>query len=217
MNGPQYLTKSDYLYESIKQDILNGHLRPGERLVVADIANKYSTSPMPVREALRRLQQEGLIEITPHIGAKVTSVNLEEFHEIMIIRCELEPLAVRLAVPRLSGEKIDEMDELNRNMREAMEADDPKKFSHYNEEFHHLFYDICGNDFLINLINELWHKTERTKSIFARYPQRMYDSCQEHELVAKYAKEGNAEAASEAFRKHKLEGFFIVGRLLDQE
>lgn len=217
MYEKHFMTKSDWLYENLKNEILDGKLRPGERLIVADVANKFEVSPMPVRESLKRLQQEGLIEMTPHIGAKVNAVDMREFEDIVAIRVELESMAAKLAAGNFTQHQKDRLFELIDEMKKAAGNNDPKTFGALNQDFHHFIYDNCGNGYLGGLINELWGKTERTKGIFVRYPERMAISISEHEKIAVYIDQGDAEGAYNAFKRHKRIGFEMVKSSLLQE
>ncbi|RLA82489.1 MAG: GntR family transcriptional regulator, partial [Deltaproteobacteria bacterium] len=90
-------TKSAAIYRFLKQDILNGRLRPGEKLVASKVAEAYGVSIIPVREALNRLRAEGLVTIIPHTGAYVTEIDLEDLKDLYPIRGVLEGFATRLA------------------------------------------------------------------------------------------------------------------------
>ena len=99
-------TKNVLLYEKLRQKIVKGTLKPGQRLVMAEIAKSFGASETPVREAIRRLESEGYVSFTPHAGAVVTRTDERELSEIYLIRIALEALATRLAVPFLTARDL---------------------------------------------------------------------------------------------------------------
>ena len=107
-----FKTKNMAVYEALRQDIIDGRLKPSQKLIMSDLAKRFELSEIPVREAIRRLESDGIVEFTPHMGAVVSKIDESEFVEIYLIRIELEALANRLAVPqcdaagyRISGQK----------------------------------------------------------------------------------------------------------------
>ncbi|HVA22754.1 MAG TPA: GntR family transcriptional regulator [Candidatus Micrarchaeia archaeon] len=99
-----YLPRSHLLTQQLREEILGGHLAPGQRLRQEDLASRFAISRIPVREALRQLASEGLITIVPHSGARVSTLDPGELDELYRIREQLDPLAVTLSLPRLSAE-----------------------------------------------------------------------------------------------------------------
>lgn len=213
----EYSTKSDLLYTHLKEQIIDGVLRPGERLVVLNVANEFHVSPMPVREAFQRLQQDGLITMTPHVGAKVISLDMQSFKEIISIRNELEPMAARLAATEMNDEQINELFRLTEKMEACAGVSDARLYSKLNQCFHGCIYQGCGNHTLCELIESLQAKTERSRSIFMRDPDRMVTSANEHRQIAQCIRERNPEATYQAFRSHKEKGFDIIIRMLSEE
>lgn len=213
----EYSTKSDLLYAHLKEQILDGVLRPGERLVVANVANEFQVSPMPVREAFQRLQQDGLITMTPHVGAKVVSLDMKSFKEIISIRNELEPMAARLAASEMTDEQINELFCLTDEMEACTKANDARLYSKLNQRFHSCIYQGCGNHTLCELIGSLQAKTERSRSIFMRDPNRMVTSTADHRQIAQCIRERDPEAAYTVFRTHKEKGFDLIIKMLSEE
>src|SRR5690606_13298771 len=127
-------TRAQWVYEQLKEAILSGALEPGERLVVDQLARDFGTSPIPVREAIRRLEAEELVETTPYIGARVAPVRADQLEELMAIRKELEPLLARTAVLGATPEAIDELEDLVRRMDEVAYTDQ-LAYSRLNYEF----------------------------------------------------------------------------------
>ena len=103
---PKGKTKNLVVYEKLRQGIIKGTIRPGQKLVMATLARKYNTRETPIREAIRRLESDGYVIFTPHSGAVVTEINRQELSEIYAIRISLEALATRLAVPFIDQDDL---------------------------------------------------------------------------------------------------------------
>ena len=143
-----FKTKTDVVREKLRQDIIDRKLRPGQRIVISEVAKDFGLSEIPVREAIRRLESEGLVEFTPHVGAVVSTIDENEFLEIYLIRIELEVLATRLAVSHI-GEK--ELIVLNRMIREAGIAIKQKKHEKLgplNKKFNMAIYQASPYTYL---------------------------------------------------------------------
>jgi DNA-binding GntR family transcriptional regulator len=212
-----YVTKNDLVYKKLKNEIITGKLRPGERIVVAEVAQRYQVSPMPVREALVRLQQDELVCIIPHMGAKVMAFNVKKFLEITAIRVEIETLAARLATNYLSENEIEQLDVLINNMKQALEEKDVIAYEEFNRKFHETIYAACGNQQLYELILSLWEKTEISRTIFYRLSDRTAISFIEHQQWLEAIKERAADKVASVVRKHKENAFQRLSEVMEKE
>lgn len=138
----------------IRGAIIRGDFKPGERLKQSDLAEKMGVSRMPVREAFRKLESEGLILLEPHKGAVVKSISIEDIQEIYALRSELEKMAVQQSVDLLTEEDIEELSFLVREMENAKDAD---TFVQYNIDFHRLLVKRCKWERLNSFIGTLWN------------------------------------------------------------
>ena len=211
-----YVTKNDYVYKQLKSDILEGRLRPGERIVVADLASRFELSPMPVREALVRLQQEDLIEIIPHTGARVAFTNMKKFMEIVAIRIELETFAAKLATIHITQEQIEKLTKLVEQM-EQVDDRDPVAYENLNRTFHELVYSSCQNQQLYELIMSLWEKSQVSRTIFLRLSDRVATSIEEHKMWLMAIMERNEEKVAAIVRQHKEKAFKRLAEVLANE
>ena len=190
-------TKSTAVYRLLKRDILNGRLKPGEKLVASRIAEAYGVSIIPVREALNRLRAEGLVTIVPHTGAYVTEIDLEDLKDLYPIRGVLEGLAARLACSRLGERDFGLLDRLIRKMDRVIEEGRFPEMGALNYEFHMAIYRASGNKHLVKLIEDLWQKTGRVRGIFALVPERAKESNREHREILQALEAGDARRAEE--------------------
>lgn len=211
----EFNTKNNYLYVSLKDDIIEGKLRPGERIVISDVAKRYNVSPMPIREAINRLQQDGFIEVIPHVGARVCAIDLDRHKDLMQIRFELEPLAVRLSTEFIDDERISQLEDIIRQMEESVKNKENKRYGKLNKEFHLLVYGAGPNEILYNLIVSLWLRTEFSRGIFELLPERNEKSLAEHKAMLEAIKARNGELAAQILRQQKTESTAMHLKLLE--
>ncbi|MFH1137547.1 MAG: GntR family transcriptional regulator [Pseudomonadota bacterium] len=189
-------TKADQVHRRVKAAILQGQFVPGEKLVAHQLAQRFNTSIIPVREALSRLEAEDLVTVVPHTGIYVKNIDLDQLRELYPIRGLLEGYAVRLAADRLVPDDFARLWGLVRLMDEAAAQGDAGRMGEYNREFHLALYGACGNQSLVDLIDELWQKTILARLIFKLTPKRAEASNREHRKILEYleqGKKGNAE------------------------
>ena len=161
-----FKTKHLAIYEELRKDIVDGKIKPGEKIKISDVARKYELSEIPVREAIRRLESEGFVEFTPYVGATVCKMDKQEFIEIYLIRIEIEALAARLAAEHVSPKDIQHLKKLNKEMAAALEHDTPEALGDLNKQFHLSIYNAAPYPTLNKLISDLWEKVERTQECF---------------------------------------------------
>ena len=213
----KYVTKNDFVYKELKAEILEGRLRPGERLIVADLASRFEVSPMPIREALMRLQQEELVEIVPHTGARVATVNMKKFLEIVAIRVELETLAAKLATKHITNDQIAALAKLVEQMEEVGLVNDFAAYQELNSRFHELIYAQCQNQQLFELIMSLWEKSKISRSIFSRLANRTAISILEHKQWLESIMERDEEKVTAVVRQHKENAFKALSEVLEKD
>jgi len=197
-----FQTKSDYIYYELKRDILKKVFHEGERLVVSDLAKKYDVSPMPIREALLRLSQERHIELIPHIGAKVISINQEQFTEIQVVRGELEAVATRFLAPLITDEQLFKLNALIQEGKDYLDDDHPESYLEWNKRFHFLVAEMNPNRILEEYIKSDWNKLEYIVNGSLAEKWRVKDSFHEHELWFKALRLRDPVKAEMACRSH---------------
>lgn len=195
-------TKTDFVYRTLQAEIMGGVLPPGQRLRLAEIAERYATSEMPVREALRRLQADGLVKFENHRGATVTSVSLSRVVEIIATRTFLEVLAISEATPFHTKETLQKARRINDELRKAK---DPRRSSELNRQFHVQLYQPCPNTFLKQEIDMLWDKVWSTqqRSVFERTPARVRGAVAEHGEILEALASGSVEMVRLAALRHR--------------
>lgn len=197
----EFNTKNNYVYEKLKDEIIEGKLRPGERIIISDVCRRFDVSPMPIREAINRLQQDGFVEVVPHVGARVSPFDLERHKELMLIRIELETLAVRLA--KIDDETLVRLEEILREMEDSLRNNDNKKYGKLNKEFHLLIYSSSPYKMLFDLILTLWQRSEFSRDIFEKIPGRNEASLAEHKAMVEAIKDLDMDRAAQVLRQQK--------------
>lgn len=181
----------------LRDAILRGDIAPGERLVQEELANSLGVSRMPVREALRKLEIEGLIIIEPHRGAIVKSLNVEDIEEIYKLRSQFEKMAVEESVKHMDASSIKELERLVIQMEKAKDAEE---FVEANIEFHNLLMSRCTWKRLLFFIETLWNGfPQQTPHILT---EQMKRSNHEHQDILEAVKSGDPVKAAELVSLH---------------
>jgi len=199
-----YTTKTDAAYEVLREAILAGVLAPGASVQPKPVAVELDMSVIPVREALRRLEQDGLVTIRPHFGATVRALADEELEETMLMRAALEGLATRLATPTVDDATLARLEDLFDRMDACIAADDPACFGELNREFHLTLYASSRYQRLYHLIESLWDQVPRARTVFSLVPSHMSVSQQGHGRLMEALRSRDGEAAERALHEQKV-------------
>lgn len=203
----EYYTKSDVVTAAIRELVITGELAPGTELRQRDLAMRFNVSPTPVREALKRLESEGLVHYDVHRGARVMDTAFEADEENFLIRAALERLAVRLAATRITAEDLAELEALNARLA-ASDSDDPE-IPEVNRQLHFRLYEAARAPLLLALLRLLWHSFPPAKHI----NRTVADSVMQHAEIIGALRTGDRDAAEAAISRHILE--FRVGGSVD--
>jgi len=200
---PKGKTKNLLVYEKLRQSIIKGTLKPGQKLVMAALARKFKTSETPIREAIRRLESDGYVTFTPHTGALVTEINRQELSEIYVIRISLEALATRLAVPYISQDDLNWLKKKNDEMRVVVEKNRYEQLARLNRAFHLRIYKAAPFPRLYKMISDLWDAFERWPSIFTYVPERAASALKEHEQIIEALETSDVDRADDLMKEQK--------------
>jgi len=199
----QFKTKTEIVHATLHRDIIAGKLKPGQRIIISELAKEFGFSEIPIREAIRSLETAGLVRFTPHVGAVISEFNEREFLEIYIIRIELEALATRLAVAHITEADLDSLDKNIEKTEKAIQQKKHDKIGPLNKEFHLRIYQAAPYPYLQNLIKSLWEKFELYQSVFAYVPDRIIPSCQEHKKIIEALRAKNGALAERLVKEQK--------------
>ena len=193
-------TVKDALVENLRDEIIKGSLRPGQKLRQEELAAYFDVSTMPVREALRELEAEGLVTITPHRGAVVTRLSAEDLQDIYDIRTNLEEMATRLAVPRLDETALADLTQCIQAMDDHF--DDAIIYTYLNHEFHLMLYTASGRRHLCELIELLRRRTQHYVYAHLSVMGRRPESIEDHRSILEACQRGDADRAAAIMRQH---------------
>jgi DNA-binding GntR family transcriptional regulator len=198
MKPNPYLSKGDVVFESLREMITRGEMPPGEPLRQRDIAERFNVSPTPVREALRRLESEGLVESDLHRGSWVAPVQDEEEAESYLILAALESLATGLAVEKITDRDLEEVRALAKAFAERP-ADDPAA-TELNREFHFRIYECARSPLLLSLMRLLWLSFSHRPQLWRPHA----DSVKDHERLIEALAARDGEQAQTIVHDHVL-------------
>ncbi|MBI4276853.1 MAG: GntR family transcriptional regulator [Armatimonadetes bacterium] len=191
---------NDAVTRVVRDAILRGKFRPGERLVQDDLAAELKVSRQPVREALRRLESEGLIIQLPQRGFVVREYSEGDVRENYYLRQLLECEAARLAAGRILPQELEPLKAANRAMADAVSAQDASSVVERNARFHRLVHESARMPGLVRLINQLWVGLTVLTPLFIS--GRASRSIREHEAIIAALQAHDAEQADTAMREH---------------
>lgn len=186
----RHQTLREKILETIRDAILKGTLKPGEKVAEPELAERFGISRTPIREAFRQLESEGYLTVIPRKGAVVTALSEQDVQEFYAIKSILEGYAAELAASRLTEKEIEKLEAINERLKTLAKEGDVKAFFRVHNEFHELFLKASGNSKLYELIQQLGLKFNRLRMASLSVAGRMEISVAEHDNLLK------------AFRKH---------------
>lgn len=197
-------SQAERLRVIIEEDILAFKLRPGDKLDECRLAQQYGTSRTPVREALRQLSSNGLIEIRPHKGAVVAKLGIRELIELLEVIAELEGACGRLAAKAGLNGDLEAIVAAQEDCRKYAELRDAQNYQKANEAFHDAIYFASGNEYLIKLTLGLRNRVAAYRRMRLDQPSRLKLSVVEHDRIVHAIQEGLAEETDRLLQLHIL-------------
>ncbi|GAA1519091.1 DNA-binding GntR family transcriptional regulator [Agromyces terreus] len=184
-------SKSQLAYRFIRQRIDDGRYVPGYRLVLGQIAGELDMSVVPVREAIRRLEAEGLVTFERNVGAQVALVKETEYLHTMQTLALVEGAATALSAPTLTPDHLRRAREVNERMRRTLDDFDPVRFTELNLAFHAVLFEECPNPHILDLVHRGWNRMKVLRdSSFSFVPGRAHESVAEHERILELIESG---------------------------
>ncbi|MBM1144981.1 GntR family transcriptional regulator [Alcanivorax sp. ZXX171] len=196
------VSRSEAVREALREAILSGLLMPGERLNLDEIAEEFGVSRMPVRDAVRQLESEGLVKVFPYKGVEVSSLSSEEIEELFTLRSALEQVAVERAVTRLSKDTLAEMRHILEQI-DALESRSAQWFE-LNARFHRYLNEACGWPRLLEMIDTLRSNADRyVRSYISNAGMEVPQ--QQHWALLRACEAGDIAAAREVIDAHLMD------------
>jgi DNA-binding GntR family transcriptional regulator len=199
-------SKQERTYTVLRERILDSTYGPGYRLVIDVIARELEVSPMPVREAIRRLEAEGWVIYRANQGARVAPVDTGSWKEVMVTLALLEGYATAASAPEMRAADCKRLRAINKKMRGAIDRLDLMQVSRFNHEFHELIYERCPNTYLRRELAETNERLNTLRAtVFLYIPTRGNESASEHDMLTELIEVGADPTRIEReARRHKL-------------
>lgn len=198
----EYLPLRDVVFNTLRQAILRGELKPGERLMEIQLANKLGVSRTPIREALRKLELEGLVHMVPRKGAEVADITEKSLRDVLEVRKALEELSVQLACEKITEEEIDKLRRAAVRFKETLQDQDVTKIAEADVEFHDIIYMATDNQKLILLLNNLREQMYRYRVEYLKNEEAYDQLIAEHEELIENISKRNKEEATRIMCQH---------------
>ncbi len=192
----------EIVYEELKLLILTGKISPGMRLMEEELAEDMGVSRTPIREAIRKLEKEGLITIEPRRGAYVSQISTKDMVEILEVRQNMEGLAAELAAQRMSEEDKEKLRNIAKAYEEAVAAGDMAEMIRCDTAFHHIIVEATQNKILIQMVEQLQEMVLRFRYIYYDNFKRAEQMLSEHQAIYEAIAGGNTEVARESANVH---------------
>jgi len=212
---PDRKSLGDHVFENLRQAIIRGKVAPGDRLVESRIAGVLDISRTPVREAIHKLEREGLLRKLPHGGFTVVHLSREDIEETFGIRCVLESYAARLAALNHRDEDLIPLEEKIREFHACLTNGRLDELPRINTEFHNLFYGLSRSPKLIKLINDLRDQIYRFRKILLKIDNMARTSNEDHRNMLEAIRERDVDRVENLVKEHIERGKRIVLKALE--
>ena len=198
----EYLPLRDVVFQNLRQAILKGELEPGERLMEIHLAKRLGVSRTPIREAIRKLELEGLVDMVPRRGAVVASITRKDMRDVLEVRRTLEMLAVEVACERISQEELEKLRAAGREFERSGGSGDIIQLVQADMAFHEIIYAATGNLRLVNILGNLREQMYRYRMEYLKDTSSYGQLNQEHDRIYQGIRDKDKERACQAIREH---------------
>ena len=198
----EFLPLRDVVFNTLRQAILTGELKPGERLMEIHLANRLGVSRTPIREAIRKLELEGLVTMIPRRGAEVAQITEKSMKDVLEVRRTLDALSAELACERISAEEEEALKKACLNFEAAVKTKDTKAIAKADVAIHDIIAAATGNQRLIQLINNLAEQMYRYRFEYIKDASQHERIIEEHRIIYESIVKKDKEAAAEMAKTH---------------
>lgn len=202
MHIDEYLPLRDVVFNTLRQGILTGELKPGERLMEIHLANRLGVSRTPIREAIRMLELEGLVKMVPRRGAEVSRISKQDLRDVLEVRRSLDSLAVCLACERITAEEKTALKEAAIEFERSTKTKDATTIAKADVHFHDIILAASKNNRLIQLVNNLAERVYRYRLEYIKDSRNHPRLIEEHDEILKSIERGEKQKAQTAIEAH---------------
>ncbi len=192
----------ELVFDTLREAIIMGEIPPGTRMMEEHLAEKLEVSRTPIREAIRQLEREGLVEIAPRRGAYVAGMSPKDCHEVLEIRAALEGLTTELAAQRATKEEVQRLEEIVERFFLHAQHKDIQGLIQEDTAFHEVIYQASRNKRLLQMINGLRDQVQRFRITYISHLDRVHELAQEHQKILEYIAKGDAKHARDIAEHH---------------
>ena len=220
VNMNEYLPLRDVVFKTLRQAILRGELKPGERLMEIQLANKLGVSRTPIREAIRKLELEGLVLMIPRKGAEVADISEKSLRDVLEVREALEELAVQLACDKITKEEIEDLKKAAEDFKKILKSRDITEIAEADVRFHDIIFMATDNQKLVQLLNNLREQMYRFRVEYLKNEEVHPQLIAEHEKIIEHIMERDKAKASAIVSEHinnQVEGVIDIIRTKQSE
>ena len=202
VNMNEFLPLRDVVFNTLRRAILTGELKPGERLMEIHLANRLGVSRTPIREAIRKLELEGLVTMIPRRGAEVAQISEKSLQDVLEVRRALDALCTALACERITAEGKNALKKACDNFEEATKTRDAVTIAEADVAFHDIIVQATGNQRLIQMINNLSEQMYRYRFEYIKDSSQHERLVEEHRVIYRSIVQKDKETASQAAKTH---------------
>lgn len=202
LNINEYLPLREVVFNTLRDAILKGELDPGEHLMEVQLANRLGVSRTPIREAIRQLETEGLVVMTPRKGAVVAEITQKDLTDVLEVRKTLEELAVELACNKITKDEIQQLRDCDDRFCDALKNNELTVIADIDEQFHDIIYEATGNKRLIQLLNNLRQQMYRYRLEYIKDDNKWDVLKEEHKKLVRAIEEKDIDTAKAVMGSH---------------
>lgn len=206
----------DQVYEKLRQEILSGVLEPGSRIVEEEICRRYHVSRTPVRESLRKLENEKLLVHVPNKGAIVASWSVKDVEEIFRVRVSLEKLVVAIAIEKMTPQDRKILESTAFHLQQIIQGKAVEKNQLF-EDFHPILHQMIRMPRLVNMLQGLQDYLYRVHHLLRRNPERRKEAYKDHYKIAMAVLKGNKEEAEKTIEQHLSDAYEFFLKKLEED
>ena len=206
MKPKRHKTLREQIASSLRDSIIRGELKPGQKLTEPELAERLGISRTPIREAFRQLESEGFLTVIPRRGAVVASISRKEIADFYEIKSLLEGYAAKKAAERMTGREIERLRKINARLAELAAKGQVEAFFHKNDEFHNFFMSMCGNEKLVELRDNMVNRFLGLRLAALSVPGRLGESVRQHVNIIRAFEKRDGRLAEAVVVEHALLG-----------
>lgn len=217
LNMNAYLPLRDVVFNTLREAILKGELKPGERLMELQLAAKLGVSRTPIREAIRMLELEGLAVTVPRKGAEVAKMTEKDMEDVLQIRKALDELAVGLACDNIQESDLEKLQVALKNFEDSTKGHDVKKIAQADVEFHDVIYQAANNPKLVSMLNNLREQMYRYRVEYLKNEAIYPTLIQEHEEIFDHLKRKDRDGVIQLMSYHVVNQEMMVKNIIREQ